>query len=443
MLYPNDESLSAQMYKSARSLFPGGALRHLTHVRPYPVYAKAANGCYITDIDGVERIDFVNNFSALIHGHVHPRLVDVACSQVKSLTASSMASESPHWLAGLLVERLPGVEKVCFGNSGTEAVMFAVKASRAVTGRRKIAKIEGGYHGQYDLIQHSFASSPDTWGPEDNPRNVPIDSSTPAEVLDLLVTLSPNNVEASRTVIRRHADSLAGLIVDPVPHKLMGIRLSDDYLQMLRDECTNLGIILIFDEVISLRVGMHGAQGEFGVTPDLTTMGKIIGGGFPIGALGGVNEVMDVFDPSHGAPRVFHGGTFTANPVSTGVGFTAMSMLDAQAYAQLAEQGENLRSGLIDATTDTGFPAQVHGIGSFTAIVFSDRPYATYRDFVLNMGADYQSRSTAFFRHMLNEGILISPQCMMYGSTVMTDDDIDKTIEAGHKAFRELAREFA
>lgn len=430
------------MYERARSLFPGGALRQPTFFRPYPLYAKTANGCRIFDIDGVERIDFVNNFSALIHGHVHPHLVDVACRQVKNLTASTMSTESPHWLAGLLAERLPGVEKVCFGNSGTEAVMFAVKAARAVTGKPKIAKIEGAFHGQYDLLQHSLGSSPDTWGSEDDPKTMPIDSGTPAEVLDLLVTLSPNNVEASRTVIRRHADSLAGVIVDPVPHILMGIRLSDDYLQMLRDECTKLGIILIFDEVISLRLGMNGAQGKFSVIPDLTTMGKIIGGGFPIGALGGVSNVMTVFDPSQGTPRVFHGGTYSANPVSTGVGYAAMSMLDEQAFAKLAEHGKKLRSGLIDAISDTGFPAQVHGIGSFTGIVFMDHPYVTYRDIVSKMDADYQRRSTAFFHHMLNEGILISPQCLMYGSTVMADDDIDKTIEAGHRAFRQLSREF-
>jgi len=443
MLYPNDNSQSAKLYGKARSLFPGGALRHPTFTQPYPVYAATARGCHITDVDGVERVDFVNNFSALIHGHAHPKLVEVACDQIGGVTGTTMATETAHWLAELLIDRVPGVEQVCFGNSGTEAVLFAVKAARAYTGRSKIAKIEGGYHGQYDLIQHSFTSTPANWGDEDNPNNVPLDEGTPQEVLDLVVTLSPNNVEASRTAIRRHADSLAAIIVDPVPQRLMGIPLSDEYLKMLREETSQHGIVLVFDEIISLRLGKHGTQGAVGITPDLTTMGKIIGGGYPIGALGGKREVMSVFDPSNGPQRVFHGGTYSANPVSTGVGFAAMQLLDDGAFEQLALQGNRLRAGLREAIRVSGFPAQANGQGSFTGVVLVEKPYSTYRDTVLAMGPDYMARARSFFLHMLNGGVLISPQCVFFGSTQMTDDDVDKTIEASFPAFRNLADEFS
>ena len=443
-MFPDLNSTSAQFFERACKSFPGGSSRHPVMYKPYVVYAAKANGCRITDVDGIERIDFVNNFSSLIHGHAHPEIVKAVTDQIQNFTCSIMPTESVLQLAELLIERIPSVENIIFGNSGTEAVLLSVKAARAYTGRSKIAKIEGGYHGQFDLIQHSFGSTPDNWGPEEAPNTVALDKGTPREVLDLLVVLSPNNVEASRTVLRRHANELAAVIVDPIPQRLAARPLSPEYLAMLREETSRLGIVLIFDEVISLRTGSHGAQGALGVTPDLTAMGKIMGGGFPIGALGGKQEIMSVFDASKGfgsglgTASVFFGGTFSANPVSMVAGYTAMSMLTPDVLDRLETQGNRLRKGFTEAVNAANIAAQIHGIASMTHVVLSDQPYRTYRDSVRGMGADYMARIGTFHRHMLNEGVLLSPQGAFYASTPMTDDDIDFTIEAAFSSFKNI-----
>ena len=440
--FPDLESKSAELFRRSCNVFPGGSTRHPIMYKPYVVYAAGAKGCRITDVDGTERIDFVNNFSSLIHGHAHPKIVEAVTGQIRQMTSSTMPAESALDLAELLAERIPSVERIVFGNSGTEAVLFAVKAARAYTGRSKIAKIEGGYHGQYDQVQHSFSSTPDNWGAEDAPVTVALDKGTPQEVLDLLVTLSPNNVEASRTVLRRHADELAAVIVDPIPQRLVAEPLTQEYLTMLREETANLGMVLIFDEIISFRAGYHGAQGNLGVIPDITTVAKIMGGGFPIGAMGGRKEIMSVFDASTGPVSVFHGGTFTANAVSMVAGFTAMSLLTPAAFEQLEGQGDRLRKGMVDAGEAANYPMQARGTASMTHAVLTDKPFSTYRESVISMGPDYMDKLAHFHRSMLNEGVLMSPQGAFYGSTPMNDADIDFTVEATYKSLIKLKEQF-
>ncbi|MBW2368799.1 MAG: aspartate aminotransferase family protein [Deltaproteobacteria bacterium] len=440
-MFPDLNSTSAKLFERACKSFPGGSTRHPVMYKPYVLYAAKGEGCRIVDVDGVERIDFVNNFSSLIHGHAHPGIVEAATNQIRSMTCSTMPTESTLQLAELLIERIPCVETVIFGNSGTEAVLFGVKAARAYTGRSKIAKIEGGYHGQFDLIQHSFTSTPDNWGPEDAHNTVPLDMGTPREVLDLLVTLSPNNVEASRAVLRRHAHELAAVLVDPIPQRLSANPLTADYLAMLREETTRLGIVLIFDEVIALRAGYHGAQGVFRVTPDLTTMGKIMGGGFPIGALGGKKEIMSVFDATEGDLRVFFGGTYSSNPVSMVAGYTAMTLLTPAVFDRLETQGNRLRKGIVEAGKIADIAVGVGGVASMTHVFLSDRPYLTYRESVEGMSADYMTRLGKLHMHLLNEGVLISPQGHYYASTPMSDEDIDFTIEATYRSFKKLTNE--
>jgi len=440
--FPDLNSKSAGLFNRSCNVFPGGSTRHPIMYKPYVVYAADANGCHITDVDGVKRVDFVNNFSSLIHGHTNPKIVEAVTGQIRRMTSSTMPAESALNLAELLAERIPSIEQIVFGNSGTEAVLFAVKAARAYTGRAKIAKIEGGYHGQYDLIQHSFGGTPDNWGQENAPNTVALDKSTPREVLDLLVTLSPNNVEASRAVLRRHADKLAAVIVDPIPQRLAAEPLNQDYLTMLREETNKLGIVLVFDEVISLRTSHHGAQGALGITPDLTTVAKIMGGGFPIGAMGGGQEIMSVFDSSSDPVSVYHGGTFTANAVSMVAGYTAMSLLTAELFELLDAQGNRLRKGMSEAGQAANYPMQAKGTASMTHAVLTGKPFSTYRESVMAMGPDYMERLAIFHRSMLNEGVLISPQGAFYGSTPMTDADIDFTIDATYKSFKKLKEHF-
>ena len=361
--------------------------------------------------------------------------------QLKGLMSCIFPAKAELELAELLVDRIPGIEKIRFNNSGTEAVMVAIKAARAYTNRGKILKTEGGYHGQYDLVETSFLPLPDNWGPEETPSVLPFARGTPQSLLDEVVVAPFNNVEVTRQLIRDHATELAAVIVDPMPARLGFTPATSDYLSMLRDVTHEHGIVLIFDEIFCARVGYHGAQGVFGVTPDLTTMGKIIGGGLPVGAVGGSSEVMSVFDNLAGPLKLSHSGTFTANSLTMVAGLTAMQMLTQKVFMQLAAQGDRLRNGLTEMMATTGFRGRISGEASMTSIQFSERPINNYRDLVRESGPDYLERMLRLHRHMLNKGVLMATRGMLIGSTAMTDSDIDETIDKAGRAFRSFVLE--
>jgi glutamate-1-semialdehyde 2,1-aminomutase len=406
---------------------------------PYPIYADHAEGCWITDVDGNRFIDFVNNFTALIHGHGRKEILDVIAGQAHRLISAILPSEAELQLAELLQERIPSVELVRFMNSGTEAVMIAVKAARAYTGRSKIAKIEGAYHGQYDLIEASFRPGPDSWGDAVHPNTVAHQWGTPASLLDELLVLPVNDIEATRRLIAENAENLAAVLIDPYRIHIGNIEPSREYLQLLRDETSKHGIVLIFDEVMCLRVGYHGRQGQVGITPDLTTMGKIIGGGLPIGALGGNREVMSVFELEGVDAKVKHSGTFTANGLSMATGFAGMSLLTPSVFDELDAIGNRLRNGIAGALMEHGLNACIIGEGSMFAISFAEKPAQSYRELAALFTPEIQQRSMALPRPLLNEGVL-TMRGMFVMSTPMTDDDVDFTINAAGRAFRRLAR---
>jgi len=439
--YPDPTSRSAALFERAKIAMPGGNTRHMTTFAPYIVYAERGEGCRLWDVDGNEMIDWVNNFSCQIHGHNPPQIVNALIGQLNGLMSCILPAKAELKLAELLIDRIPGIKKIRFNNSGTEAVMVAVKAARAYTNRAKILKTEGGYHGQYDLVETSFLPLPDNWGSEEKPSVLPFARGTPQSLLDEVVVAPFNNVEATRQLIRDNAAELAAVIVDPIPARLGFSRAMPEYLTMLREETRRHGILLIFDEVFCTRVGYHGAQGEIGVIPDLTTMGKIIGGGLPVGAVGGSNEVMSVFDNLAGPLKVSHSGTFTANSLTMVAGLTAMQMLTQEAFAQLAEQGDRLRNGLDQVIVATGFRGRISGEASMTSIQFAEQPIEDYRDLVRKSGSDYLQRMLRLHRHLLNEGVLMATRGMLIGSTVMTNSDIDETIDKAGRAFRSFVLE--
>ena len=442
-MFPDRSSKSAQLFQRAAATLPGGVARHPVVFPPYLIYAEDAQGCRVTDVDGTSRIDFINNFSAQIHGHAHPAIVRVIQEQACRLTSSILPTESELSLAELLRDRVPAIDKVRFCNSGTEAAMLAIKVARAHTGRRKILKMEGGYHGQYPELETSWFSYPDNWGPLSEPNRIPFGDGVPSQLTENIVVAPINHTEITRTLLRKHAGDLAAVILDPMPSHMRFIRASAEYLGMLRDETSRLGIALIFDEVFSFRLGYHGAQGHFGVTPDIVVLGKIIGGGLPIGAVGGNDAVMSVFTTAraNGFPRVFAGGTFTANPMSMAAGLASMRLLTRDAYSALHVSGERLRTGLRAAAKAAGLPAVVLGEGSLTAVAFTDQPFDSYRDMVIACGPGQRDKSFAFHRAMLNAGVLISPQAQFVGSTPMTDADIDIAVGAAEQGFAALVRE--
>ena len=295
-MYPDPNSSSQKMYDRALASLPGGNTRTTVFMKPYPIYAARGEGCRVWDLDGNVYIDCINNFTSQIHGHAHPALIKAATAQLALGSAFGLPTESEVDLAELLVSRLPSVEQVRFANSGTEAVMMALKAARAHTGRPKIAKCEGAYHGSYDYAEVSLDPTPEAWG-----RNAPVSvayaKGTPDNVLADVVTIPFNDTEAAVSLIREHGEGLACVLVDPMPNRA-GLAPADrTYLEALRKVTREVGALLIFDEVITFRLGYRGAQGIWNIDPDLTTLGKIIGGGFPVGAIGGHRDVMAVFDP--------------------------------------------------------------------------------------------------------------------------------------------------
>ena len=423
---------SSALFERAKAVMPSGYTRQMVVTKPHPLYVKGGKGCWIEDVDGNKLVDWVNNFSAQIHGHAKQEIVDVITAQASAVQSTTMPSEWEVKLAELLVDRIPSVDKVRFMNSGTEANIIAVKAARAYTGKSKIAKMEGGYHGQYDLLEASFQPTPDTWGPAEEPSSAAYHPGTPQSLLDEVVCLPLNDIESARAILRKRADEIAAVILDPWRLQIGMVEPQRDFVAMLREETEKLGIVLIFDEVWCLRFGYNGYQGGIGITPDMTTMGKIIGGGQPIGALGGKDEFMSVFTLENGVPKIKHSGTFTANPMSLAAGCVAMELLTPDSFDELDARGDQLREGLAAIKHDFGLPGQVLGAGSVSTLLMSDVPIHNYRSLAMVMASGLIEKLVIVEKALLQHGVM-TLRGGFVGSTPMTSDDIDFTIN-GYRA---------
>ena len=440
-MFPDESSKSARLYNRALDVMPGGNSRHTVFFQPYPVYVDHAQGSRIFDVDGVERIDCINNYSSLIHGHNHPKIVEAIKNQADRLISVGLPTESEIRLAEIVKDRVPGVEQIRFANSGTEGVMFAIKAARAYTGRPKIVKVEGAYHGSSDTAEISLNPGPADWGEITAPASVAPAGVGPGAASDTLV-IPMNEADIARAVIESHADEIAGVIIDPMVNKLGFMAATPEFLEMLREVTSANGILLVFDEVYSLRLGFNGAQGAVGVTPDLTALGKIIGGGLPVGAVGGKAEIMtELFDPRHGAPKLGHGGTFNANPMTMAAGATAMELYDREAFDRLAKLGDRLRSGLREALKLSQLPGTVTGGSSMVGLFHTDQPFGNYRELVSVMSSDrsISKRSKQFFRYLLNHGVYIASMGFMVLSTAMDEGDIDFILDTSLEGMRTIS----
>ena len=420
--YPDPSSRSAALYERACAVLPGGNSRQSVFRSPYPVYICSAKGSRVIDADGVERIDFLNNFTSLIHGHAHPDVIAAVSAQLPLGTCYAGPTEAEIELAELICDRLPSVDRLRFTNSGTEAVMQVMKAARAYTGRPKIAKVEGAYHGTYDYAETSEGVGPERWSSGD-PDAVALARGTPRGVADDMVIVPFNDATAAERILTPHADQLAGILIDPMPNRCGLIPARTDYLQFLRRFADHHGILLVFDEVISFRIGFHGAQGAFGVLPDLTALAKIIGGGFPVGAVAGREAPMSVFDPRQSDVALPHAGTFNANPITMVAGLATMHRLDEDRMDALNALGERARAKLRDAFEESGFSGQVTGAGSLYRIHLHARPLSDYRSAFPNAREKVQMARLS--RHVLNHGIMMAPYGMGNVSTVHTDEDVD------------------
>lgn len=439
MTFPDSGSRSAALFERARRVMPGANTRHMITFGPYIVYGARGQGCRLTDVDGNVYLDWVNNFSAQIHGYGYQPIIEAVKAQAERMLCCILPGEAEVELAEIITKRFPGVEQVRFANTGTEAVMVAIKAARGLTGRSKIAKSEGGYHGQYDLVEASFLPTPENWGPANRPAAPPFARGTPQSLLDQAVIYPFDDTGSTLAILEEHAGELAAVIIDPIPARLGFVPADRSYLEALRAYCTRTGTVLIFDEVFCNRVGYHGAQGHVGVTPDLTVLGKIIGGGLPIGAIGGTRAAMSVFDNLAGPLRVSHSGTFTANPMSMVAGVASLQGLTPEVFERLARQGERLRSGLAVKFREAGLTMQASGVGSMSSLQFFTGAARDYREFHVRSGPAYLQRMQHLHRHMLNEGVLMATRGLMIGSTPMTDADVDETTERAGRALQAFA----
>jgi glutamate-1-semialdehyde 2,1-aminomutase len=425
--YPDDAVQSRSLFARAQASLPGGNTRTTVFMQPFPLYATHGVGCRIWDADGTERIDCINNFTAGIHGHAHPALTEAAQRQLALGSAFGLPTASEIDLAELLCSRIASVDRVRFCNSGSEAVMMALKAARAFTGRPLIAKVEGAYHGSYDYAEVSLDPTPKNWG-SNRPNSVPYARGTPASVLSEVVALPFNDPAGAGELIRSAGSELAAVLIDPMPNRAGLLPASQDYIDAVQEAARSVGALVLFDEVITLRLAHGGAQSLWRAAPDLTMFGKIIGGGFPVGAVGGRAEVMAVFDPRAGKPALPHGGTFSANPVTMRAGLTAMELLDTAAFARLDALGERLREGLRAVLRDARVPGCVTGAGSLLRFHLVDRDVVDYR-------SSYLSEAEAVLlarahKALLNRGVLASNTGLMALSTPMSEETIAEIVEA-------------
>ncbi|MHC5111402.1 MAG: aspartate aminotransferase family protein [Planctomycetota bacterium] len=429
-------SRNAALYDRARKTLPGGVSRNTVLRKPHPVYASHAYGCRVVDIEGVERIDFANNMASLIHGHADPDIVAAVTEQLQRGSAFTVATEVEIEFAEHLCSRCESLEQLRFVNSGTEAVMGILKAARAFTGKPKIAKVEGAYHGQYDFAEVSQTASPKNWGNPDAPSSVPVAFGTPAGVLENVIVLPFNNPDKAVAILDRHKDDVACVILDPMPHRVGLVPADPEYVQALREWTLDHGTLLAFDEVITFRMDYGGFQERYNFSPDLTALGKIIGGGFPVGAIAGRAEVMEVMNPLAVNTRFPHSGTFSANPVTMTAGLTAMRKFDREAVARLSRLALRAVEGIRAAIRTTDLRGCVTGGGSMFRLHFKEQPPRNRREAYRT--AEEDRYLSVMLDHLFEAGFLMINTCSAALSTAMGEPEIDALVAAMAEGFEKI-----
>lgn len=432
----SSKSKSAALYERAERRMPGGVSRNTVLRSPHPLYADRGEGCRLIDIEGVSRIDFSNNMASLIHGHADPGIIAAVTEQLQRGSAFMMATETEVRYAEHLCSRSPSFEKMRFVNSGTEALMVALKAARAFTGRHKVAKAEGAYHGGYDHAEVSQAPSPETWGDEASPKSVPLVHGTPRATLEDVVIIPYNNPDRAIAILDKHKDDLACVLLDLMPHRV-GLNPADrEFIAAIREWATNNGSLLVLDEVITFRTEVGGLAQRYGVRADLTAMGKMIGGGFPVGAVAGRAEVMDVMNPKSAKLLFPHSGTFSANPISTTAGLAAMERFGADAVARLNGLADRAMRGIEAEIARTGMPASVTGAGSMFRVHMKATAPRNFREAFLT--ADEKAKLQTLIDHLFDEGFVMINTCTATLSTPMTETEIDALVSAIGTGFEKI-----
>ena len=431
--YVNRTKNSYRKHKLATKVMPGGNTRTTQWMEPYPFFAENAEGMYINDIDGNQYLDFMLNATTLILGHAHPDIVKTLTQQIQEGTVYSVPTDGQSKLADILVERIPSFEKVRFTNSGTEATMMAIMAARSFTKKTKIAKFEGGYHGTHDHVSVSVYPKKEDLNTETHP-GVPEYSYQPKSILEDVIVLPYNDIEKSKELIHKFKDDLSCIIMEPIISNFGYLPLDLEFIKFIREITEELGIVLIFDEIQSFRVSSGGAQESFGITPDMTTLGKIIGGGLPVGAFGGKDEIMELFDPTSSNYDIAHAGTFNGNPLTMEAGVTVMENLTSNNFEKMNHLGDSLRSKLSSVFNEINLDVQVTGYGSLFGINFNGNKIKDYRSF-LNNNSDM---TKILFSYLRNKGILLQLKNAGALNILMTEKEIDYLVDSTREISSEM-----
>ncbi|MCS5641849.1 MAG: aspartate aminotransferase family protein [Dehalococcoidia bacterium] len=432
--YSAANPISAGLHKKASTFMPGGDTRNSIYWDPFPIYITSGDGTTLTDADGNQRTDFVNNMTTLILGHRPPEVTSALTEQIsKGLSFPAPSPSVVRW-AELMCERVPSLDKVRFVNTGTEATLNAIRAARAFTGKQKLVKCEGAYHGNHDAIQISVVPPLDEAGKADSPESVAAFPGISETAVDDIFIMPFNDIVTAEKIIRKHADELAAVIVEPVNGQCGMVPAKPEFLEGLRRLTDELGIVLIFDEVIAFRIAYGGAQDYYGVKPDLTCFGKVVGGGMPVGAFGGRDDIMSLWDPSDGGSVVQHAGTFNGNPMTAVAGVATLESLTADKYEYLEHLGNMLRNKLRTLFAELEVPMSVTGVASLFALQFTPTEVIDYRTYATNNKEMLQT----MFIGLLNEGFLMSNRCAGNVSTVHTEDDVDAFVLAVKNVLRRI-----
>lgn len=425
-------SRSSELFCKATKIIPGGVnspVRAFKSVGSDPVFIKKAAGSRIFDEDNNSYIDYVGSWGPMILGHCHPQVVDAVKRCVENGASFGAPTELEITLAQMVIDAVPSIEMVRMVSSGTEATMSAIRLARGYTGRDKILKFSGCYHGHADSLLVKAGSGAATFGVPDSP-------GVPADFAKQTLTAEYNNMDSVKELIAKNAGEVACIIIEPVAGNMGTVPPKPGFLEALREICTNEGIILIFDEVMSgFRVAYGGAQELFGVTPDMTTLGKIIGGGLPVGAFGGKKEIMEKLSPSGG---VYQAGTLSGNPLAMTAGIETLKLLQQPGfYKQLEEKGEHLAKGIAKAAKDAGYPIFSTRVGSMFCAFFTKGEVYDWQT-----AAVCDTKTFArYFNAMLDCGIYLAPSQFetAFVSISHSEADIEETITAARKCFAAIA----
>jgi glutamate-1-semialdehyde 2,1-aminomutase len=422
---------SVQAFAEAREYIPGGVnspVRAFRSVGLNPVYIENGQGSKVYDIDGNEYIDYVMSWGPLILGHAHPEVIEAIQRTAAKGTSFGAPTELETLMAKKVCEIVPSIEVVRMVNSGTEATMSALRLARGFTGRNKIVKFEGSYHGHADALLIKAGSGVATLGLPDSP-------GVPESVVANTITAPYNDFDSIRLAFEKFGEEIAGVIVEPIAGNMGVVPPLPGFLEHLRKLTKQYGALLIFDEVMTgFRVDYHCAQGLYDITPDLTCLGKVIGGGLPVGAYGGRRDIMEKIAP---AGPVYQAGTLSGNPLAMIAGYTTLKLLgEPGVYEELERKGARLEQGLLDNAKAAGIPMTINRVGSMVCPFFTAEKVTNYE---IAKTSDLK-RFATYFGSMLTEGVSLAPSQFegMFLAGAHSDEDIEKTIEANYKALKAL-----